>query len=350
MTDLIRDTAAYVLATLLHNAPILIFGILVAATIAVYVDPEKMRKALMKKSGVSIGASVAFGAFTPFCACGTMAVVVAMMTTALPWGPIMAFLTASPLMSPDEFILYSGIVSFKFALALTAASVIIGLGSGILTHWIEKRTGYLVGQARFAEVRKASACCSAPASQSMCCSESMVLPMAVGESAPSECCGEKAAVKPSGPSKLMNPPFIIRYKVKELLKVCYSVGVKQVLVYFTLFAAVGFMINRFVPAVLIMQYLGAGNRFAVPLLAVIGLPLYVNGSSAIPLINALIAGGASQGALLAFMITGPGTSAGVIAGLMTIMKKRALALYVAYLIVFAIMLGYLYDMVLSLGL
>lgn len=206
MFNLMRETSEYVLATLIHNAPILIFGILVAAAITVYVDPEKMRKALMKKSGVSIGASVAFGAFTPFCACGTMAVIVAMMTTALPWGPIMAFLTASPLMSPDEFILYSGIVSFKFAMALTAASIIIGLGSGILTHWIEKKTTFLVGQARFAEMRTASACCSAPVSQSACCSETMVLPIAVGESAPSACCGEREPVKSSNPSKLSNHP------------------------------------------------------------------------------------------------------------------------------------------------
>jgi len=85
------------------------------------------------------------------------------------------------------------------------------------------------------------------------------------------------------------------------------------------------------------------------LLAFIGLPLYVNGSSAIPIINTLIAGGASQGALLAFMITGPGTSAGVLTGLCTIMKKRAIALYVIYLLVSAITLGYLFDFILQLG-
>lgn len=330
MFDLIRETVQYVIGTLIHNAPILLFGILVASAITVYVDPEQMRRVLMKKSGVSIGASVVFGAFTPFCACGTMAVIVAMMTTALPWGPIMAFLTASPLMSPDEFILYSGIVSVKFAVALTAASIIVGVGSGVITHWIEKKTGFLTGQVRFAEMQSAA------------------LPMAVGETAPSACCGKEVATRPKGSPGLANHPVVIRYKLGELLKVFYTVGVKQVLLYFTVFAAIGFLINRFVPAELIMQYMGSGNRFAVPLLAVIGLPLYVNGSSAIPLINALMAGGASQGALLAFMITGPGTSAGVIAGLVTIMKKRAIALYVSYLVVFAILLGYLYDMLLSL--
>lgn len=103
------------------------------------------------------------------------------------------------------------------------------------------------------------------------------------------------------------------------------------------------------PAEAIIKYLGSGNVFAVPLLAVIGLPLFVSGSSAIPVIDALIAGGTSQGALLAFMITGPGTSAGVLAGLMTIMKKRAIGLYVAYLLVFGILIGYIYDFLLMLG-
>jgi uncharacterized membrane protein YraQ (UPF0718 family) len=115
------------------------------------------------------------------------------------------------------------------------------------------------------------------------------------------------------------------------------------------FAAIGFLIDKYVPEEIIMKYLGSGNIFAVPVLALIGLPLYVSGSSSIPIINALMTGGASQGALLAFMITGPGTSAGVLAGLVIIMKKRAIGLYVAYLMVFAVILGYLYDFLLIHG-
>lgn len=335
MRDLVWETLQYVLKTLIHNAPVLLLGILAASAIAVYVDPDKMRRGLMKKSGVSLGASVAFGAFTPFCACGTMAVIVAMMTTALPWGPIMAFLTSSPLMSPDEFILYAGIINVKFATALTAASVIVGLGSGVITHYVEKNTEFLKGQARFQEIQAEAACCS---------QEQLTLPMAVGETSVSACCGTVDKVPSSSlATGITAHPLVVRYKLNALVKVIYRVGIRQVLPYFAVFAAVGFLINHFVPAGLIMHYLGAGNPLAVPLLALIGLPLYVNGSSAIPLINALIAGGASQGALLAFMITGPGTSAGVIAGLVTIMKRRAITLYVSYLMVFAVILGYLYD-------
>lgn len=126
-------------------------------------------------------------------------------------------------------------------------------------------------------------------------------------------------------------------------------GIKQVLLYFSIFAAIGFLINRFVPAEVITQYLGTDNKFTVPLMALVGLPLFVSGSSSIPIINALIAGDASQGVLLAFMITGPGTSAGVIAGLAVIMKERAIGLYIGYFLVFGILLGYLYDFLLMIG-
>lgn len=339
MLNLLKDTLFYVLNTLIHNAPVLAFGILVAAAITVYVDPEKMRKAIMKKSVASIGGSVAFGAFTPFCACGTMAVIVAMMTTALPWGPIMAFLTSSPLMSPDEFILYSGIISFKFAVALTISSVIVGLGSGYITHFIENSTHFFDGQARFAEMKNVASCCEEKTVETCACDGNTAKVAYV----PSQGCGCSSEA-----SSTQND-FIKKYKLKQLLKVFVEVGVKQVLVYFSIFAAIGFLINRFVPAALIMQYMGSGNKFAVPLMALVGLPLYVNGSSAIPIINSLIAGGASQGALLAFMITGPGTSAGVIAGMFTIMKKKAIGLYVVYLLVFAVILGYLYDFLLAMG-
>lgn len=326
MFNLLSETIQYVAKTLIHNAPVLIIGILVAAAIKVYVDPDKLKNALMKKASVSITGSVVFGAFTPFCACGTMAVIVSMLTTALPWGPIMAFLTSSPLMSPDEFILYSGIVSFKFAVALTVASLIIGIASGYVTHLIDKNTSFLKNQGRFAETKASVSCCSSELSSAV----------------ESSCCGNNSEAA----ACCIPVNKIDKYKFKELFNVFYEIGIKKVLLYFAIFAGIGFMINKFVPAALITKYLGAGNIFAVPILALIGLPLYVNGSSSIPIINSLMAGGASGGALLAFMITGPGTSAGVIAGLVTIMKKRAIALYVVYLLVGGILLGYLYDFLL----
>ncbi len=108
----------------------------------VYVNAEKLRRFFYRKPGLLIPGSVATGALTPLCACGTMAVVFALVGSALPWGPIMAFLVSSPLMSPDTFVLLSGFMGVKFAIALTIASLILGLGAGYLTWIIERKTSF----------------------------------------------------------------------------------------------------------------------------------------------------------------------------------------------------------------
>lgn len=316
MLELLKSTLIYVVETLVHNAPSLLLGILVAGVIKVYVNPERFKQALMRRANISIPGSVAFGAFTPFCACGTMAVILSMLATTLPWGPIMAFLTSSPLMSPDQFILLSGIIGPEFAIALTVSSLIIGLGSGYATHFIERDTGFLADQARMGS--------EAASSESSCgCS----------------CACEAPRTRLAG--------FAERLKLKELGRTLFDVGVKKILLYFSIFAAVGYFINRFVPTDIISSLFGTDSILSVPLAAIIGLPLYVSGSSSIPLIHSLMEGGASSGAMLAFMITGPGTSAGVIAGIATIMKKKAIALYVGYILAGGILLGYAYDFVLA---
>lgn len=341
LTNLLRDTVVYVFETLAHNALSLSLGILAAAAIQVYINPDKFRQALLRRANVSIPGSVVFGAFTPFCACGTMAVIVSMLATALPWGPIMAFLTSSPLMSPDEFIMISGIIGPGFAIALTLASVIIGLASGYITHFIEKRSEFLKDQARISGSagEETCGCGSGPTD---CSYEGLQASEEVKEAAQKfACCSNEAALT-------VVPSLAVNLKLRKLYNALVDVGLKKVLLYFSIFAAIGYFINRFVPSTIIATLFNAHNILSVPLSAIIGLPLYVSGSSSIPIIKTLMEGGASGGAMLAFMITGPGTSAGVIAGIATIMKKRALALYVAYMLAGGIILGYAYDLFLLL--
>lgn len=334
MLELMRDTLFYVLTTLQHNALWLLIGIIIASVIRVYMDPEKLRKVLMKSSKISIPSTVAFGAFTPFCACGTMAIVVSMLTTVLPWGAIMAFLTSSPLMSPEFFIMLSGIVSPNFAVALLFSSIFIGLASGFLTHWIESHTTWLHNQARFSSSAVPSD--ANPITHVLCC-----MPSDQSQSIDTRSC-----CTPSGTMTISSTyPKKDPYKIKSFLHTLIDTGLKQILLYFSVFAAVGYWINQFVPKDLIVSLFGGDNILAVPLAALLGIPLYVSGSSSIPILDSLMAGGASSGVLLAFMITGPGTSLGALTGIFTIMKKKALLLYVAYLFFGAVIAGYLYNLV-----
>ncbi len=360
--QLLTDTFGYVLGTLVHNSPALILGILVAAVMNVYVDPERMKAWLMRRSSVSIPATVLFGAFTPFCACGTMAVVLSMLATSLPWGPVMAFLTSSPLMSPEEFVLMTGILGPAFAVALAAASVLMGLGSGYATHVIERKTHFLDNQLRFAsdkEAEKTASCgCSGGGNRQnqavasgVCCAQenddsAEEAGCGCGEAAGG--CGCDAVALPQPNRAKPFGSFFRRHKIDQVLRAAYEISIKKILPLFALFAGIGYLINHFIPTTWISALFGSHNALAIPFAAVLGLPLYVNGDSSVPLLQSLMQSGVSGGAMLAFMITGPGTSAGVLAGIATIMKKKAIALYVSYLLVGAIVMGYVYQLVLPL--
>lgn len=363
LANLLTNILSAVLTSLYHNWIPLLLAILMSAAMKVYVDVDKLKNLLLKKQNVSIVACVALGAFTPLCACGTMAVVIGLFTTSLPWGPIMAFLTSSPLMSPDGFILLAGVVGVKFAVALLIASLIIGFGSGFITHWIEKKTDFLKDQTRFSPKEQASGCgCPKPAgaNETSCgCPEPVVPPeTACGCSGSAEVlvsvcdCSGTAVVESVAESRKYHtiiPLLVKKMRLKELSDAIVNIGLKQILLFFSIFVAIGYLIQSFVPTNIILALFHPNSIFSVPLAALIGLPLYVTGESAIPLIHALMAGGAGSGAMMAFMITGPATSAWVIAGISTFMKRRVIALYLAYIFVGGVVLGYLYDLVLTMG-
>lgn len=345
ITELLSQTIMAVITSFSHNWLPLGFAILAAAVLRAHVDTEKLKETILRKTNLSILSSVVLGAFTSFCSCGTMALVIGMLTTTLPWGPIMAFLTFSPLMSPEGFILIAGIISLEFAIVLTIASIVIGLGSGYLTHFIDAKTDFLKNQTRFPGKRTDQSCgCSGTAAPS----EPAGCEAPVGETFNNPGC-DSCGIKAKNIMKNNYSGFIRRLKLMEIAEGLINLGIKQITPNFALFVAIGFLVNYFVPTSWIMALFSSKNIFTVPLASLIGLPLYLNSESALPLIKVLIDGGASGGAMLAFLITGPGTSAWVIARIAMFMKKRIICLYVGYLLAGRILLGYLYDLLLAMG-
>jgi uncharacterized membrane protein YraQ (UPF0718 family) len=111
------------------------------------------------------------------------------------------------------------------------------------------------------------------------------------------------------------------------------------------FAFVGYLLNGLIPPSWIQTIFGAGKSFGVPLAATLGFPIYVNTEASLPMVRSLIDSGMSQGAALAFLITGAGTSIGAIAGLLTITRWRVIAIVVGTLWVSAVLFGTAYNFV-----
>lgn len=140
-----------------------------------------------------------------------------------------------------------------------------------------------------------------------------------------------------------------RVTLRLFLSEAFTTG-KRLILMFAGFAFIGYFLNGLIPSAWVAAIFGKGNIYSVPLAASLGLPLYINTEGSLPLVRALIDGGMSQGAALAFLITGAGTSFGAVAGALTIARWRVIALVVGTLWVGAVAIGYLYNFLLLSGL
>jgi hypothetical protein len=115
------------------------------------------------------------------------------------------------------------------------------------------------------------------------------------------------------------------------------------------FAFIGYVINGLIPSDLVGKIFGQGNVYSVILASTVGLPLYINTEASLPLVKALMDGGMSQGAALAFLITGAGTSIGAFTGALTIARWRVIVTVIVTLWIGAVAMGYLYDFLINTG-
>lgn len=325
--DLIMTVASYLKADWM----ILLIGILIAVSINVYVDPKEIKKFLEKNSRLSISGSVAFGAFTPLCACGTMAVLLSMFISAMPWGPVMAFLVSSPLTSPSEYMFQTSFLGNKFANTVLIASIVLGITAGAVAHLLDKKTYFFKDQFRFKKPGS-DACCNAndEFKEVSYCNLEDKYPNH------SSCC---STVK-------RNKTIIETLKLGKFAKEFLNLGLKKVLIYFIIFIALGRLVEILVPQEWVLSLFSSNKGYSIPLGATIGLPLYVSGPSALPLMKSFLNSGAGEGVILAFLITGKATGVPVIAGMTTILKKRAILFYVGVVYLAGIVSGYIYQLVL----
>src|SRR5260370_40795372 len=108
----------------------------------------------------------------PFRSCGGgIAAALSMIAISIPWGPLVAFITASPLTSPDELVYSAGLFGWPFALTYVLAAASAGIAGGFLAHYLEGK-GWLANQARYKPQPGSGSCQTACQSgDDTCCSK-----------------------------------------------------------------------------------------------------------------------------------------------------------------------------------
>jgi uncharacterized membrane protein YraQ (UPF0718 family) len=346
--DVTNQAVEEVLLSLIHNWPYQLISILIASALKKHVDLEKVSAFLKRSNKAGVIAATAAAVATPLCSCGTTAVSLGMMAGMMPWAPIIAFMVASPLTSPEELFYSAGIFGWPFALTFFTASIVLGLAGGVAGALLD-RGGWLKGQTRMVAVSpafiqlpvKGSSACDCESREvrlpisalSVCACDTGEIQLSMIVSAACEC--ESIA------------PAKTKVSLDDFLRETITTG-KQLMKMYLGFAFIGFFLNGLIPKEWVSVLFG-GNAYSIPLAATLGLPFYISTEASLPLIRALIDGGMSQGAAMAFMISGAGTSVGAIAGALTIARWRVIAVVVVTLWVGAIVFGYLFNTALSLG-
>ena len=263
-----------------------------------YVPDEAIKKALggrNKVAGSIIGAG--FGALTPFCSCSTIPLLLGMLRAGVPFAAAMTFLFASPLLNPviiSMFIILLGweIAALYFA-ATFVATIIIGL---------------LLEELGFTDQVKS------------------VMFMRNG-------CDCQLAKD-------------TRSRVQRSAEFAYNLF-RQLMPYLLLGAGIGAFIHGFVPTELISRLAGPDNALAIPMAAIIGIPIYIRAETMIPIGLALIEKGMSVGAVLALIIGGAGASIPELTLLSSIFRKRLLAAFVVTVLTIAVAVGYLANLLIT---
>jgi len=364
------------LLAFLHNWPYLLMSVIIAVLLKLYVNAEKVSAFLNRHRGAGVVVATAAAVGTPLCSCGTTAVVLGMVASTMPWAPIVAFMVSSPLSSPEGLVYSAGLFGWPFAIAFYLASILLGLAGGWITGVLDNR-GWLVNQTRFANPTTAPCACSVNNEKPIISKRvfTLELPVLKLDNPETSCgCTEAVLTKPTsscgcGQSEVIQkveepasgcactPSIVVatdsqidaqksQLTLRIFFQELYADG-KRLLVMFAGFAFIGYFLNGLIPTSWVMALFGSGNIYNVPLAATLGLPFYINSEASLPLIRAMLDNGMSQGAALAFMISGAGTSIGAITGALTIARWRVIGIVVGTLWVGAIISGILFNLIAS---
>lgn len=242
-----------------------------------YISQDKIQRWMSGRGiwGNFMGAVA--GALTPFCACSTVPMAKGLLDAGVTFGAVMSFIIASPLLNPIILGMLIALVGLKacviYFVLVFALSIIFGVVLGKLGGVTQVKT---------------------IASCSCCASSNTENSKAFGA------------------------------KLKQAVKNAWG-DYKAVLLYLLIGVGIGAIIYGYLPQDFVLKYAGGKSPLAIPIAAIIGIPLYIRTETAIPIGLALMGKGMSIGAVIALIIGGAGMAIPEMTMLASIFRRKTVA-------------------------
>lgn len=277
----------------------------VVALLQIYISRERIKKVLTTpRKGFNSVLGALLGAVTPFCSCSTIPVLVGLFKSGAPFNGAISFLLTSPILNPAILTL---IIAF-FGLKATAIYAGFTFSFAVVMGLILDKLGF----------------------------EKEVKNVTV-----------KGGHQDSVSWETLEGTFWQKQAQAIKLGLKDSFGLfRGVVLFLLLGAGIGAFIYEFIPTDLLASFAGANNLWAVPLAAIVGIPMYIRTETMIPIAGILVAKGVAPGVMIALILGGAGASIPEVLLLNSIFKKKMVIAFVLCIFSVATITGYGFNSVL----
>jgi len=269
--------------------------IFIVSYIQSYFPPERTRKILGRFKGIGANLLAALlGTITPFCSCSSIPLFIGFTSAGLSIGMTFSFLISSPLVDLASVLLLVSVFNGKIALAYVVVGLVLAvLGGTFLSKLkMEDQIEAFVFKTPLMEL------------------DDVVL------------------------TRKERIDFAIT-QVKEIFH--------KVWPYVLIGVGIGALIHNWIPESWILALLGQDKWYSVPLATLVGIPMYADIFGTLPIAEALVAKGVGIGTVLSFMMAVTALSVPSIVMLKNVIKPKLLGMFVLYVSMGIMLIGFLLN-------
>jgi len=291
---------------LLQAAPYMVFGILAAGMLKVFLKPEVVARHLAGGRITPVFKAALLGIPLPLCSCGVLPAAAALKREGANRGALTSFLISTPESSVDSIAVTWALLDPVITVARPVAAFATAFAAGITVNFF--------GEGQEPESAETSCSCDGG-----CCR--------------SEVAGDNEAGDSAG------------FGARVFQGMIYAAGDVwgDIAGWFFLGLLTAGIIAVFVPEDVMAGYLG-GGIISMLVVLIAGIPMYICATASTPVASALVLKGASPGTALVLMLAGPATNVTSLSVLYSLLGKRAAAVYLLFIGTFSVGAGLILDL------
>ncbi|MCV3273386.1 permease [Roseobacter sinensis] len=300
------EAAKFVVWGLIAVAPIVVPGIVVAAWIIASGADSQVARVFEGKTVRTVVAASLIGAITPVCGVTVLPLMAGLLAAGVPLAPIMAFWLSSPVTDPAMLATTAATLGLSFALGKTVAAFGLGLLGGAVTGLLSGRPW-----ARHALRDNGLA--------------------------------RQLSTARCGGAQTFDPWVWRSEDRRRAFAAQFRAAARLILICLIPAFAAEYALNAALTPGALAAYFGEDQWWAIPAAVFVGAPAYIDGYAALPLTRGLIDNGMSEGAAMAFLVSGGVVSIWGAMAIAPVLKLKPFLLYLLLALVGSLAAGYAFG-------